>query len=1823
MKKYARLSFAVALLVAGSAWAGKESGNCQSMAVNVSMGSTTSVTLVNEWYPDTDDNGRELATGDYTDMGVYWYKITLSRYTSCSIWIDNASSKDLWLDVGPNWMDENAPSAWFDTGDLPDGTHWAVMESDSWYEDDPASAVYYICISGEIGDTATLHIESGVREFKLSGTYDNPVSLSVSDKWGSASGSLWDGYYYYSTKLQVGNTYQFYTTGGTRSFPRSLSVTSDSVEWEEMEDAEFKTDYNDAWIIAPKETGWFTIELSGEDNYSMKYRRQPGLPIESHDAQELCADESGTYSMSFTPGRMRSSKMYFDNIIDERLYHFSLQDGQRCIFETSGADTNILLMVYNSVGDVIASSTGLGDSFDAFAAITAVGKGSSTNYYVGVCNPNLDVDATGWEGNTSITLTGTIVEAADGTPDEWDALDDASAGATELLPAILRSGDQPPSSVVHGPHALSRADWVDTFVISTTKGCDYGFYAAWGEGEVDEEAPFYNLAGEVYTLDSKGNEKVVASSDSLVDDPIEFYASTGGKYYLRTFVAESMGLPSYPYNLYAAAVVSDTNRWGYLNVSAKGAASATWKLNKDTTLYPCGGTWVVPVGTNTVTYSEIKGFTTPAAQKVEVLPAGTAEAVGVYNDTYDPKDDTEGNAMKLSPAAKVATTTQRTLFVEDAEDNFTFEAKEGYFYNFEFSYLEADAVFEIKNAAGERVTDGLVTELRRASFPTGKYILKVRHAGETSEEWTDAAYTLSYSCVNVGAVKFSKTAISVKENAAYAELTIKRTSKEGAVRVRYCTVADTAQPQTDYYPVSGEVSWASGSNSDKKIRVRLVPDEYPTWEGNKTFKVELKPVEMENLVEDEYLAQITTPAAVVTMTEVSKAAPGTIAVTAGAVDDAEMAFSAKKPAFTVTAGETLSLTISRTDGGNGKVGVRVQTVKGTATDASDYEAVDEELVWEDGETDDKTVAIATIPQEDQYKDAKAFTVKLTALSGKGYDGFTKAKVAAASVGVTVRNNLIATTGEAFAKSITDAGLSVKVAKSDMWYVDSDLGDLVTVPCAKGAKAELTFTLNGPGLFAADPMFAEGDGDGTSSFTCTVGKESAVDCKGGDEIVRLVPSGSTTVKFTLVSQTAGAVAGLANCNGTPYVWIPLGSAKASPADKACVLPQAADEMALAWNVPATAQDYGIRYRVLLGADKKLKGATQSDPLETPAIVWPEALAPGKTWYWRVDYGLPTEGGETQWVAGKSVWTFSTTAAGAAQASVPAGQKDAVGADVVAGEPATLMQGVKASVALASDADGASFSVLTGKLPDGLKLAQDKTTKEWTVSGVPTKAGSYSALVQAKGGKIAGTTVALAFNVLPTKLAAGTFEGLFMPVGDGPTNRCARIARVALTATEAGKLSAKVQIAGKSYSFAATGFDAVSDYDAELGRAVYSATLTQVQKVGKTATYTNTLDIVVENAALDDLEVLGRAPEVSRLVMAALPDAKGSGAQNDLVYEGELLRDNSKVSDCLNALDDFVGYYTVALCPPSGTSAIDNGVPSGNGYLTLTLDAKGKAKVAGALADGTSVSFSSTVYLLGNLANEEDAEDNGILVPIYVAKGQYVLGGYLRLGWEEGDDGILVQVADSTRLLVWLNDDPASTYSGAEGFELPVTPVGGWYDKVVNLQAHYLSSAFTLGISDELPPELLAAGYEFATGGLPSNLGITVTGNELSVDKKSLVKEEGSKSRYDLFESVNPWDMKLTFKRATGILTGSFSVWSDDSAKQKEITGFKHAGVLLLSRSGDVDDVLPGTAWTAGYCLTPGIKLTVGSKSRTWKASLPFNIVESVGEVVFDGIDNWGE
>jgi hypothetical protein len=84
----------------------------------------------------------------------------------------------------------------------------------------------------------------------------------------------------------------------------------------------------------------------------------------------------------------------------------------------------------------------------------------------------------------------------------------------------------------------------------------------------------------------------------------------------------------------------------------------------------------------------------------------------------------------------------------------------------------------------------------------------------------------------------------------------------------------------------------------------------------------------------------------------------------------------------------------------------------------------------------------------------------------------------------------------------------------------------------------------------------------------------------------------------------------------------------------------------------------------------------------------------------------------------------------------------------------------------------------------------------------------------------------------------------------------------------------------------------------------------------------------------------------ILMAALPDAKGKGYQEDVWYSGKVYRDNSKSGKDAKAaweaaMAKHAGYYTVSLVAPDAMP----GEPRGSGYITLTLDAKGKAKLAG--------------------------------------------------------------------------------------------------------------------------------------------------------------------------------------------------------------------------------------------------------------------------------------
>ena len=109
------------------------------------------------------------------------------------------------------------------------------------------------------------------------------------------------------------------------------------------------------------------------------------------------------------------------------------------------------------------------------------------------------------------------------------------------------------------------------------------------------------------------------------------------------------------------------------------------------------------------------------------------------------------------------------------------------------------------------------------------------------------------------------------------------------------------------------------------------------------------------------------------------------------------------------------------------------------------------------------------------------------------------------------------------------------------------------------------------------------------------------------------------------------------------------------------------------------------------------------------------------------------------------------------------------------------------------------------------------------------------------------------------------------------------------------------------------------------------------------------------------------------------------------------------------------------------------------------------------------------------------------------------------------------------------------------------------------------------------------------------------------------KDASKKLNDWEKSVNASNVKISFKRATGIVSGSFDLWYEGknakgSVEQKSISGLKHEGVLVLSRGGDgyiEDDVL-----SSGFFLVPQeIKYkdaTGKDQKRKWTGSYRFDI-----------------
>ena len=210
-----------------------------------------------------------------------------------------------------------------------------------------------------------------------------------------------------------------------------------------------------------------------------------------------------------------------------------------------------------------------------------------------------------------------------------------------------------------------------------------------------------------------------------------------------------------------------------------------------------------------------------------------------------------------------------------------------------------------------------------------------------------------------GVLNFSAATYSVNENGGSVTITVTRTGgSDGAVGVSYATSDGTATAGSDYTTTSGTLSWTDGDSADKTFSIPIIDDS--TYEGNETVDLTLSSPTGD--------ATLGSPSiAVLTIVDNESPQPGTLSFSAA----------------TYSVGEDVSsvtITVTRTGGSDGAVGVSYATSNGSATAGSDYTATSGALSWMNGDSANKTFSIPIL--DDSVYEGNE-TVNLTLESATG------------------------------------------------------------------------------------------------------------------------------------------------------------------------------------------------------------------------------------------------------------------------------------------------------------------------------------------------------------------------------------------------------------------------------------------------------------------------------------------------------------------------------------------------------------------------------------------------------------------------------------------------------------------------------------------------------------------------------------------------------------------------------------------------------------------------------------------------------------------------
>lgn len=449
----------------------------------------------------------------------------------------------------------------------------------------------------------------------------------------------------------------------------------------------------------------------------------------------------------------------------------------------------------------------------------------------------------------------------------------------------------------------------------------------------------------------------------------------------------------------------------------------------------------------------------------------------------------------------------------------------------------------------------------------------------------------------------------------------------------------------------------------------------------------------------------------------------------------------------------------------------------------------------------------------------------------------------------------------------------------------------------------------------------------------------------------------------------------------------------------------------------------------------------------------------------------------------------------------------------------------SVAL--DAYATSFKKYSGALPSGLSAALKDGAL--VISGVPKKAGAYTAVYRAYNGKTAGFTVSIAVNVIdPAVVGVGEKPALNptvavtrtiadVPVFAMDVPGCSNlVGLVTLTLPRTGHASAKYRMLdGTSVSLSCASWAACD---------TKNGTLT-ANLVGTLKGQTIALDVDAFADGQIEAHLIDPVTGVDDQILQGVPQIWSKSSQ----------------------ATDFKGYYTVSL-PQKSEGRVGPVLATGRGYMTLKMtDASalrsGKVAYAGISPDGRP--FSGAAVLGTTDWCEDESCWSRATLPVLKIDSRNALIGMLQIrpgaANTAATNGIVRLSYKKRRCCVrtepgvafmWIHGEPdtgACCSSELDAF-------GAYYSSTENFVTCCNTTAlkfFTLpGLNDA------AAELALAKDVLAYPAGNTVGGVQVLYAKAT--KTAKTKTSQLAASNAKGQTLALSFTLSTGLVSGSFSV-----------------------------------------------------------------------------------